>query len=271
MFLLEWLVFPSAPCLTGKETWWQIASRCRWNRARPWHASELLSFLVRLRNFQHPAYMGKSGRILHRKWTYDHQHTQLHSDVMLSDFCYVCRLIILLVMVFLVWWFVVVEFVAGESVRRSWVSLVRGSDSDVRDWFLFLKKLPSSLNPCLLNWKCGLLWTRAHQLWKCGLLWTHALQLWKCSLLWTRAHHLWKCGLAWTRAHQVWKCGLLWTHALQLWKCGLLWSRAHQLWKSSAIVSVSVLQCVRLSFCVGMNQRGSSSNDFPEICYWTLL
>ena len=29
-----------------KKTWWQPASRCCWNRARPWHASELVSFLV---------------------------------------------------------------------------------------------------------------------------------------------------------------------------------------------------------------------------------
>ena len=39
--------------LQGKETWWQLASRCCWNRARPWHASELVSFLVGLRTYQH--------------------------------------------------------------------------------------------------------------------------------------------------------------------------------------------------------------------------
>ena len=44
----EWCEFPSAPCPAGKETWWQLASRLCWNRARPWHASELVSFLVRL-------------------------------------------------------------------------------------------------------------------------------------------------------------------------------------------------------------------------------
>ena len=43
----------SAPCLAGKETWWQAASRC-WNRVRPLHASELVSFLVSIRNYQHP-------------------------------------------------------------------------------------------------------------------------------------------------------------------------------------------------------------------------
>jgi len=53
MFLSEWREFPSAPCLTGKETWWQLASRCCWYRARPWNASELVSFLVGSRTYQH--------------------------------------------------------------------------------------------------------------------------------------------------------------------------------------------------------------------------
>ena len=34
MFLSEWRAFPSAPCLAGKKTWWQLAFRCCWNRAR---------------------------------------------------------------------------------------------------------------------------------------------------------------------------------------------------------------------------------------------
>ena len=34
MFLSEWCEFPSVPCLAGKETWWQLASWCCWNRAR---------------------------------------------------------------------------------------------------------------------------------------------------------------------------------------------------------------------------------------------
>jgi len=55
MFLSEWCVYPSAPFLAGKtKTWWQLASRYCWNRARPWHASELVSFLVGLRTCQHP-------------------------------------------------------------------------------------------------------------------------------------------------------------------------------------------------------------------------
>jgi len=53
MFLSERLEFPSAPCLAGKETWWQHATRFRWNRARPWHASELVFFLVGPRTYQH--------------------------------------------------------------------------------------------------------------------------------------------------------------------------------------------------------------------------
>ena len=53
MFLSEWREFPSAPCLAGKRNWWQLASRCCWNCARPWHASELVSVLVGLRTYQH--------------------------------------------------------------------------------------------------------------------------------------------------------------------------------------------------------------------------
>jgi len=46
--------FPQRLALQWKKTWWQLASRCCWNRARPWHASELVSFLVGLRTYQHP-------------------------------------------------------------------------------------------------------------------------------------------------------------------------------------------------------------------------
>ena len=53
MFLSKWREFPSVPC-RKKKTWWQLASRCCWNRARPWHASELVSFLVGLRTYLHP-------------------------------------------------------------------------------------------------------------------------------------------------------------------------------------------------------------------------
>ena len=44
--------FGAVPCC--KKNWWQLASRCCWNRARPWHASEVVSFLVGLRTYQHP-------------------------------------------------------------------------------------------------------------------------------------------------------------------------------------------------------------------------
>ena len=49
---MVWISFGALPC-RGK-SWWQLASRCCWNRARPWHASELFSFLVGLRTYQHP-------------------------------------------------------------------------------------------------------------------------------------------------------------------------------------------------------------------------
>ena len=53
MFLSEWREFPSALCLPKKKTWWQFASRCCWNCACPWHASELVSFLIGLWTYQH--------------------------------------------------------------------------------------------------------------------------------------------------------------------------------------------------------------------------
>ena len=54
MFLSEWREFPSAPCLAGKEAWWPLASRFFSNSARPWRASEIVSFLVGLSTYQHP-------------------------------------------------------------------------------------------------------------------------------------------------------------------------------------------------------------------------
>jgi len=54
MFLTEWREFPSGHFLQGGGTWWELAPWCCWNRARPRHASELVSFLVGLRNYQHP-------------------------------------------------------------------------------------------------------------------------------------------------------------------------------------------------------------------------
>ena len=44
--------FGALPC-KKKKCCWQFASRC-WNRARPWHTSEVVSFLIGLRIYQHP-------------------------------------------------------------------------------------------------------------------------------------------------------------------------------------------------------------------------
>ena len=35
---MAWISFGALPC-KKKKSWWQLASRCCWNRARPWHAS----------------------------------------------------------------------------------------------------------------------------------------------------------------------------------------------------------------------------------------
>jgi len=48
---MAWISFGALPC---RKTWWQLASRCCWNRARLWHDSKLVSFLVGLRTCQHP-------------------------------------------------------------------------------------------------------------------------------------------------------------------------------------------------------------------------
>ena len=60
MFLSEWREFPSAPCLAEKKRLDDIASRCCWNSVRPWHASQLVSFLVGLRTYQHPSITHRS-------------------------------------------------------------------------------------------------------------------------------------------------------------------------------------------------------------------
>ena len=51
---MAWISFSALPC--RKKTWWQLASRCYWNCAHPWRASELVSFLVGLMTYQ---YSGK--------------------------------------------------------------------------------------------------------------------------------------------------------------------------------------------------------------------
>jgi len=55
---MAWISFGTVPC-REKKSWWQLASRCCWNRACPWHGSELISFLVGLRTYQHPGYFEK--------------------------------------------------------------------------------------------------------------------------------------------------------------------------------------------------------------------
>ena len=50
---MAWISFGVLP-RRKKKTWRHLASQCCWNRARSWHASELVSFLVGLRTYQHP-------------------------------------------------------------------------------------------------------------------------------------------------------------------------------------------------------------------------
>jgi hypothetical protein len=54
---IAWISFGALPC--KEKTGWQLASRCCWNRARPWRASKFVSFLVGLRFFQHPGTLVK--------------------------------------------------------------------------------------------------------------------------------------------------------------------------------------------------------------------
>jgi len=51
---IKWIYFGALLCKKKKKTWWQLASRCCWNRARYLRVSELVSFLVGLRTYQHP-------------------------------------------------------------------------------------------------------------------------------------------------------------------------------------------------------------------------
>jgi len=54
MFMSEWREFLSAPCLAGNKSLWQLASRCCWNRARLWHASELFFLPGRAKDLSAP-------------------------------------------------------------------------------------------------------------------------------------------------------------------------------------------------------------------------
>ena len=57
---MEWISFGALPYRGGKKTCWQLASRCCWTRARPWYASELVSFLVGLRTYKHTSTSGST-------------------------------------------------------------------------------------------------------------------------------------------------------------------------------------------------------------------
>jgi len=50
MFLSKWCVFPSAPLLAVKKTWWHLASPCCWNLAR--HLTCFLSASVTRKDLQ---------------------------------------------------------------------------------------------------------------------------------------------------------------------------------------------------------------------------
>jgi len=51
-----WISLGALPC-RKKKTWWQLASRCCWNRARLWHASELFFLPGRAKELSAPRYM----------------------------------------------------------------------------------------------------------------------------------------------------------------------------------------------------------------------
>jgi len=94
MFLLQWREFPSAPCLTGKETWWQLASRFCWNRARPLHSSVLVSFPVGLRTYQHPGNIPQDFTDCNvfnsRLWVTDHTILRLRSTLSQMNYSRFC-------------------------------------------------------------------------------------------------------------------------------------------------------------------------------------
>ena len=49
---MAWISFGALPC--RKRNWMRARSPFCWNRARLWHASELVSFLFGLSTYQHP-------------------------------------------------------------------------------------------------------------------------------------------------------------------------------------------------------------------------
>ena len=97
MFLSEWREFPSAPCLAEKKNCWHFASRWCWNRALPWHASELVSFLVGLRTYQHPGgYPARKSHLfcatlchLWRVWLYIFTHYLINGTILRKKLLYI--------------------------------------------------------------------------------------------------------------------------------------------------------------------------------------
>ena len=71
---MAWISFGVLPCRKKTKTWWQLASRCCWNRGRPWHASELVSFLVGLRTYQHLGISALHTRSLFVKFDMENFH-----------------------------------------------------------------------------------------------------------------------------------------------------------------------------------------------------
>jgi hypothetical protein len=83
---MAWISFGVLPC-RKKETWWHLASR--WNRARPWHASKLVSFLVGLRTYQHPGITFSDSFLIVSRQTLSasaYFHLPPHIAI-LQDFC----------------------------------------------------------------------------------------------------------------------------------------------------------------------------------------
>ena len=80
---MVWISFCALPC-RKKETWWQLASRCCWNRARPWHTSEHVSFLVGLRTHQHPSRRRRNrGSMPRESWPF--QNAQFISEANIAS------------------------------------------------------------------------------------------------------------------------------------------------------------------------------------------
>jgi len=81
---MAWISFGALPC-REKKTSWQLTSRC-WNRARPWHASELVSFLVRLRTYRYVTSQ-KSNSLIRTYYYCEFARRRSMSSALLSSVC----------------------------------------------------------------------------------------------------------------------------------------------------------------------------------------